>query len=288
MIAGAPKSGTTSLKEYLAQHPRIRTHEQREMPFFTSDEEYARGWDEMSAVYFPSPSGEELWIGKSVALMYSDDGLVRLRNHNPGVHVVVSLREPVERAYSEYWYARRRGWEDARTFEGALRGVEARAGPVDPEDRRPDYLARSRYAPRIRALHEHFSASHVHVLLLDELRRDPQAVCTDLFRLLPGVDPSVALRREESRNTSAFPRWELPVRLLASGRTLPWIRSTIRRLLGPRRAHRARNWLQGLLEADFSPPPMRPETKERLTEEFQSWNLELGHILGRDLKEWNG
>ena len=52
MIAGAPKAGTSSLKNYLWQHPQVCMHKQREFPFFTSDEMYPAGYETYFEEFF--------------------------------------------------------------------------------------------------------------------------------------------------------------------------------------------------------------------------------------------
>lgn len=44
LIIGAQKAGTTSLKNYLAQHDMIKTHEVIEFPYFKDIEEYRKGY----------------------------------------------------------------------------------------------------------------------------------------------------------------------------------------------------------------------------------------------------
>ena len=77
-------------------------------------------------------------------MMYSREALARLKAHNPSVQVVLVLREPVARAHSEFWYAKRRGREPAESFAAALDRIAAQ--PVDDARAHDAYLARGRYA----------------------------------------------------------------------------------------------------------------------------------------------
>ncbi|HKK08845.1 MAG TPA: hypothetical protein VKA44_08180, partial [Gemmatimonadota bacterium] len=127
MIVGAQKAGTTSLFRYLAGHPGLAAHPQREMPYFLVDELYAAGYEAAFEKYFGvgGDSGR-LPLAKHVMAMYSQKAVDRLRGHNPEVRVVAVLRNPAERARSAYLYARRRGWEPLPTFEAALRAEPQR------------------------------------------------------------------------------------------------------------------------------------------------------------------
>ena len=131
MIVGAQKSGTSSLLRYLEQHPDMHTHPQPEMTFFLQDREYSRGYEWAFAKYFAGESDRDdiankQLIAKNVMVMHSPEVMQRIYEHNPDIHLVVLLREPVARAYSAYWWARRRGWENIKTYEEALAAEEDR------------------------------------------------------------------------------------------------------------------------------------------------------------------
>ena len=131
MIVGAQKAGTSSLLRYLAQHPDIHTHAQPEMTFFLQAREYTRGYEWAFGKYFTGQNShdeiqDKHLIAKNVMVMHSPEVMQRIYEHNPEIHLVVLLREPVARAYSAYWWARRRGWENIKTYEEALAAEETR------------------------------------------------------------------------------------------------------------------------------------------------------------------
>ena len=118
MIAGAQKSGTSSLLSWLGTHPRILAQKRPEMTWFTDDDGPAGGFSD--EFYFDANPGNCLRLGKLAGLMYSDQGLDRLVAHSPEVATIVVLRDPVERAYASFWFARRRGREALDDFEQAV------------------------------------------------------------------------------------------------------------------------------------------------------------------------
>jgi len=131
MIVGAAKAGTSSLLHYLAQHPQIytHTHTRPEMTYFTNEEEFQAGYEAAYRKYFGKDVPEQkVLLAKDALLMTRQAGLQRLHDHNPYVFVVVILRNPVERAYSGYWFNYRHGWEKAG-FEEALVAEEERIAP---------------------------------------------------------------------------------------------------------------------------------------------------------------
>ena len=192
MIAGAEKTATSSLKGYLGQHPLAVTHEAREFTCFVNDKEYEAGYDRAYDAHFTSPADGQRIIAKSVGVMYQNSAQKRLLKHNPRVQLTVLLRNPVERAYSAFHFARQQGWEPLTDFDAALEAGTERFCDDWVRSRACDYLNRSRYAPHLRGCFDLFGKENVHVFLLEDLAQDPGAVCRALFNVL-GIDPDVTI-----------------------------------------------------------------------------------------------
>jgi hypothetical protein len=281
MIVGAPKAGTTSLKAWLGQHPDVATHAVREFVYFASDEAFARGYDTAFRTQFGARAASApARVAKSVAMMYSREALLRLAAHNPAVHVVLVLREPLARAHSEFWYAKRRGRETAATFTEVIdRAVGAAA--EDARDHHA-YLARSCYARHVEAILEIFGSGRVTVLMLEDLEQDPRSACRMLFAKLPGIDADIALPEAVRHNEAAAPRSRLLLELVAWARR----QRLLRALLGAPARRRLHAALVGLNEARFEIPPLDEATRTRLAAYFEPWNARLEAQLGRRLDCW--
>ncbi len=65
-IAGAQKAGTTSLKNYLAQHPQIGTHTQEEMLYFNNDRHFELGYEYACRRYFGYVEENRILMAKHV------------------------------------------------------------------------------------------------------------------------------------------------------------------------------------------------------------------------------
>jgi hypothetical protein len=285
MIVGAPKAGTTSLIDYLGQHPQIVAHRQREFIFFASDQAYAMGYERAWNLYFGDAArSARARVGKSVAMMYSRPGLERLRAHNPAVQLVLVLRDPVYRAYSEFWYARRRGWESEQTFEAAL-DREMHAVDQDPT-RHNAYLARGRYSPYLDCIYELFPREQVNVLLFEELKEDPLRSCQALYRRLAGVDADFTPAAGHRRNAAAQVRSRQVLRVLTDHSYLPALRQFARVALGERARQRLRSTLQQANERPFTAPTMPDAVRQQLAEYFAPPNRALQALLQRSLDRW--
>ncbi len=287
MIVGAPKSGTTSLLRYLAAHPDIKTHPQAEFGYFLNDKTYADGMEEAMRRFF----GRELrkvLLAKHVALMYYDKSVNRLYEHNPSVQVAALLRNPINRAYSEYWYSCKQGWEEVETFEEAIQ-LEQHNDPKGWNGSLPRaYLFNSVYHPHITRLFRVFDRDQVNIFLTEDLKKDAQAVymaLLDLVNLQP--DPSVEIGRRH--NEAARPRYPKLARLYARVVYAPdsLLKRSLRSLAPKRLVDRLKKSYVDWNREPFEPPAMNPQTREQLVAYFEPGNRILEELLGRNLDFWN-
>ena len=296
MIVGAQKSGTSSLLRYLAQHPDIHTHAQSEMTFFLQKREHTRGYEWAFAKYF---AGERLHdeikdkylIAKNVMVMHSLEVMQRIYEHNPEMHIVVLLREPVARAYSAYWWARRRGWENIKTYEEALAAEETRLNEDWFKWRQCAYQYNGIYYPHVKNLIDLFGSNRVHCLLTDDLKENAETACQQLFNhigIRSDFKPSIGKRH----NQATMPRSEgfnfLFTQFLASHNPL---RRVIRKLVPDATAYKLRKAIFDWNErpqtnTNWTPPPLNPQTRERQIAYFKPFNEQLAELLGRDLSAW--
>ena len=100
IIIGVRKGGTRALLEFLNLHPNIQA-QKREMHFFDMDENYEQGleWYRRKMPYsFPS----QITIEKTPAYFIGENIPERVHNMNSSVKLIVILRDPTDRAISDY------------------------------------------------------------------------------------------------------------------------------------------------------------------------------------------
>jgi len=284
MIVGAPKSGSTALFQYLADHPDVRSHVHREMPFFGRDDEFAGGWEQAVEKYYPPSVGDAPLVAKHTMAMYDPVAVRRVAEATDAV-VVAVLRNPVPRAYSHFHYARLRGWEDAATFEEGLAREPGRAVSAPPQARDMQYVGNGVYAPHVRTLLDVVPPERLRIYLSDELRRGALEISAELFDLagLAPYAPDVSQGHNEARapRSARFARAFLAVQRPGS----PARRLAAR--VPSRTLYRVRHLVNRLNEGPASFPPMAPETAAHLRERFAEPNAALGTLLGRSLAAWD-
>jgi hypothetical protein len=281
VIAGVEKAGTTSLKNYVGEHPAICTHEAREFRYFLNEEQYAQGFESAVKKYFGSGfDSADVRLAKHVGICYFDYAAGRLHEHNPDAQLVLILRNPVDRAYSSFWYSRSRGWEDLETFEQAVDAEEDRIARGGLQSHRCAYLARGDYEVQIRRLFALFGRERVCIRLFEDMRRDPLQVCREIFATA-GVDASFSPRIDRVHNRSAL------IRSSRLARVVQGPPESLRRVVPAAMRRAVKRAAASLNKRRATPPPMQPETRDRLLLHFREKNQRLADLINLDLGEWD-
>jgi hypothetical protein len=274
LIAGVPKAGTSALAAYLSEHPDVFMSAEKELHFFDRrdrDEKWYRS-------NFDGAGGAAAIGEATPTYILSRPALERMRALLPDARLVVLMRNPVDRAYSHFWW--NRALTERRDFASAVRS-EMAGGPSDrplPPNARPGYWSYTgggRYAELLQRACEYYPRDRVLALVSEELRSTPDAVYGEVCRFVgvsdahaPGnlgtvVNPAYRLRSPKLR--------ELMMRYRAWKR-LPkgWAKA-----------------IDALNRAPLTYPPMDPGVRAQLVEWFQPANEALSSWLGRDLTVWS-
>jgi len=201
LIIGAQKGGTTSLFAYLARHPAIVVPFVKEVHFF--DHDYHRGESWYRSAYPRPPSRAGSLAGEATPYyLYHPCVPERVHALNPAMKLIVLLRDPVERAYSHYTHAIRRGRE-RRSFEDALQGEPERMA-VEEDRLRMDsryrsythqhhsYLSRGRYLEQLHRWREWFPPEQMLILRSEDMFAEPARVYAQALDFLGVADGGVA------------------------------------------------------------------------------------------------
>ena len=192
LIAGAPRSGTTWLYYLLDRHPDVYMARpvRPEPKFFLIDELYERGFQHYVDTWFDGSAAYATAGEKSTNYLESAAAAERIHRHLPDVKLVFILREPAQRAYSNWAWSRMNRMETL-DFETALEQEEERERMVPPHLRyaRPHaYFSRGLYATMLRRYVELFPREQIICLKFDDIILKPGDLACRLHRFL-GVAP---------------------------------------------------------------------------------------------------
>lgn len=271
-VVGAPKAGTTSLHRYLDQHPDIAMAPDKEPWFFTRDPDRIEAEEEDYLDLFAGL--DATYVGEATpSYLRHPDVPARIHDRRPDARIVVSLRDPVERAWSHYLMEHREGRED-RSFAEAV-DAELASDEVDPLAR---IVEPGRYREQVRRYLETFGEDQVHVLLLDDLGEDPHGTLEGIAAFLD-VDPAPMREVEVERHYGyRQPRNEL-ARRIRNDEHVRWVARRVlpegvREFLGDR-----------VLMADRPKPDIDPEVRDRLEAVYAPEVDGLEQLLDRELPE---
>lgn len=275
---GVQKAATSWLFRCLVEHPEVRgatveSGSDKELNFFNRHWEKGYAWYHRGFEFGPWRTVEF-----SVLYFHDRDTPGRLRDYNPDAKLLLSLRNPVDRAFSHHKHEVRHGRlpEALYDFSKAL--------PWNPS-----YVEQGRYATHLARWLEHFDRSQVHVVDYDDVRSDPEGVLRRVFEFV-GVDPGFTPSRMDER---VFP--SRVAKRPAVEKVLDGASRLVRRILGKSgvRALKATGLPGRVREANRTDmdgrlvPPLTAGARRALGRHFEEENRRLGEMLGRDFTKWN-
>ncbi len=283
IIIGSQKAGTSSLLRYLGQHPQICAHRQPEMNFFIDDNEFRRGYADAFKRYFQfNQSDQPIFLAKSVGILDSAKFMERVYQHNADAQIIVVLRNPVDRAYSAYWFARRKGWEGLKSFEDAIDANPSRFAEDDLRRRECAYLDRGIYINQLLRLYEYFPRQQIDIFLMADIINSLTNVCQLVYTNC-GIDNQFEPILTQKHNMAAVARSDFLARMMVSFKPL---KKAFRSLLPNGMLDNLKVSLLEINQKKVEIPAMNAATRIRLIEYFKPFNDQLGLLINQDLTHW--
>jgi hypothetical protein len=286
-IIGAGKAGTTSLYEYLCQHPQVFMSAVKEPRFFALEGEppfrgpaaaeiAARSiWTfEAYQSLFRQANGKAAVGEASPMYLYSHVAAGRIHQRVPQARLIAILRDPAERAFSDYLMNVAAGWETLG-FADALRQEGQR---WHERWAWGHYTRQGFYHEHLSRFYALFPHDRVRVYLFEDFTRDPASVCRDAYEFLE-VDPAFQADCSARYQATGVVRHRWLRRLLNSPHPFksalkPWV---------PRRFRHAYVRLQAW---NLARPTIPDDCRQALCALFRQDTLRLQDLIGRDLSRW--
>jgi len=306
-IVGAPKAGTTSLYAYLDQHPQVYMSPLKEPSYFAFElrpenfseelqpqllretrglQEYLQGdmrekrfgglvstWEDYLKLY--RNVVDERAIGEATAsYLWSPTAAGNIAARVPHARIIINLRNPVDRAYSQYLHM-----VTAGVVHGSFRElIEAGFRPQPPKlSSSWPLLEFGCYCGQIERYYQHFSREQIHISYYEDLQRSPHRLIATLFAFL-GVDTGFVPDFSRRYNEPVVPRLHslaYHLKRLGAWRHLRRLAPTP---LGPR--------LRSLLVRPRRSLRMRAADRALLTDYYRDDIARLSVLVERDLTDW--
>lgn len=232
IIFGAEKAGTTSLYHYLNEHPQIFMSPEKEPWFFICEngfpeilgnriqkDIFVRSRIQKIEDYkklFKNVKNETAIGEASASYIYVPDAAKKIKSYIPDIKLIAVLRNPADRAYSNFLHCVKTGVEPLRDFEEALQSEETRQkenwGLVFY------YKEKGFYYKYLKHYFDLFSENQIKILLYDDFKSDPHKTLKEIYSFL---DVSVEFKNNIiNQKFNVSPKigleWNLPTQILKS------------------------------------------------------------------------
>ena len=279
-IVGAPKSGTTSLYEYLTGHPQVFMSPVKEPQYYAPDVKVGSGKyalaypadDARYAAYF-ADAGDRKWVGEaSTHYLYSEQAAGLIHTAEPDARIIVMLRDPIEMLYSLHNEYVSDGVEANTDFAAAL----AASGF--------DYKAVARYGTHLKRWLALFPRDQIHVIVFDDFSAETPAEFRKVLEFLQ-IDPTYQPASFDAARKSHRQRAGV-LRKVTRSRPVHWAAHDLMpRVLGEARS---RNLVWRFRQSrvnrrPYERPPVAQEVQRELHDELRGEVEKASHIVGRDL-----
>lgn len=297
LVVGAPKAGSTALHDALATHPQLYASPVKEPKFFLTggvrpdgrhhrgpgDAHSAREWvwrrGDYERLFAPAPAGA-LRFESTPFYLWDRDSHLRIARDLPQVRLIAVIRDPIDRAFSNWTHLRADGLEPEADFEAACRAEPRRAAAGWAPFWR--YLELGRYGEQFEHLFTQLPRERVCVIRYRQLVDAPAETLDGLCRFL-GVDTgqvTVVPASNVGRWSGGGPANEALRRAIRGG-------SHLGAHLPPRTWRAIEGRLQAVLQrGGHARPRLEPAVRTRLAAEFTADNALLSRLLDADYSDW--
>ncbi len=284
-VIGAYRSGTTTLYRLLRQHPGVFLPLEKEPNFFAVDGNPDASAVLQSRAVVDRDGYEALYRSATDQQRSGDISPEYLRNPYVAAHLasvvpearlVAVLRNPIERAWSDFLLHRRDGNEQCETLTEALAQQTERTTGQD--HRAGHYIDSGMYAAQLQRYYDHFPAEQIQVHLFEDLKSDLQGTMSSIFDHI-GVDSGFEVEQEAPINASGIPRNPVVAAALkARAYARPYVSRSV--------LERVRPVWDRVISRQLSRPSLSEADRVLLAEQYRQEIPALEQLLNRDLSHW--
>jgi len=192
LVIGAQKAGTTTLHHLLAKHPDLYLPAQKEIHFFSLHDGYGLDW---YGRHYCDAAPQQLCGDITPYYLFHPRAPLQIHTVLPEARLIVLLRDPVERALSQFFHAKRHGFESL-DLEAALAAEQERLADAQQALETPgsqhyshqkhSYVSRSRYEHQLNRYAELFPTQQLMVCRSEDLFTEP-TTCLDRITAFLGI-----------------------------------------------------------------------------------------------------
>ena len=283
-IIGVQKAGSTSITDWLGQHPNVYSNENiKDLHFFISKKWYPMGISKLASFYKNARS-EKILLHSAINYFYFPKAPERLHEFNKDLKLILILRNPVERAISAYRYFKKLG-DETLSFEKALeREIQEQVKDTDLD--KFTYLEHGLYAKQLKRFLKFYNLEQIYITDYKTVMRDKSKTMSDIFKFLE-IDSSFAPDFRQVNITGA-PKSKGLNKVIHRLKNFGLLK-IFDKIIPFELKVKLLNWIKekNTTKAKKVEVEISNSVKEKLSTYFYNDTLELSQLLGQDyVKKW--
>ena len=285
LIVGVQKAGTTSIYNYLEKHPQVYMSPIKETNFLEKDwstvenaqknkngiltiEDYGKlfeGVRDQTAIGEASPN----------YLFHYQSSAARIQQYVPNAKLIAVLRNPIERAYSDYLMHIR----DAINYRPLEEQIEHSA-------HKSFILLKGFYYTQVKYYLDLFGSEQFKVFLYDRLCQNSLEFMQEMYRYI-GVDDTFEVDTSKKVQTAKVPKNQTVNNLLQKNNPIRNLAAnTLKTIMPLETRQKIRDRLINFNSTSKKEAPLEPETRQKLVELYREDILKLQDLIQQDLSTW--
>lgn len=307
-LIGTVKGGTTSLHRYLSQHPEVYLSPIKEVNYFSKDdidprlfakdyrhdisvnlEKYFKGGmsypihiahitDEKDYLQLFSKAEGAKAIGEmSLSYMLYEHAPQALYKTYPKAKLIAMLRNPAERAFSQYLMNLKQGKILEKDFvKEVFRDDQA---PVKGWGANHQYLMIGKYYEQLKRYYALFPTEQIKIFIYDDYIANPKKIIREMFEFL-GVSPEIEINMQEKSNEGGVPKMKYVNYILNQWGLISWAKNSL--------PHSWRSpFKKWMYKTDKNELPVMTDNERQILVDYYTIDiLQLEKLIHRNLKAW--
>jgi hypothetical protein len=298
---GAPKCGTTSIAQHLLEHPEISLFKFKESQYFSEygppdvslpykyEKDGINGYRKLFSMYgidFSKKVGEF-----SPQYIYDTTAAKRIKKHFPNIKLIVSLRNPVNRIYSEFNMVKYLRIPTDSSYDMKKFRSDANYSFEQAIKEHPQLMRNSEYYEQLKVYFELFPKENIKVIIFEEFIKNSEQSVKDLYNFLsvdksfmpPSINKAMhQTKKVKSKKVGLFLSAIPKISTFMRKHNLDFLINTLRKA----GIEKGVSEIENKNRVSMEKIPMKEETKKELYKKFLPEIEKLENLLGKDLSIW--
>lgn len=281
-VVGTAKAGTTSLFRYFSTHPSVYVPPNKETYFF-GEYFYAdakiNSLPEYKSLFKTVPK-ESICVEISTTYLYSRNAAKEIYKYNPDARIIMILRNPMDRAFSNYMYRRKTGNEECTQFEEGIKMENERIVSGKPYGFH--YTNMGFYYKQVQRYLDIFKKENVLILIFEEIKENSNLFYQRISDFME-IQYLSSFNVSKRYNKSGEFRSERFMKLLNSDNI---VKKYFKKMIPQEKRKRLSGFFKDLNISNRK-IEMKPETRIQMRDLFNEDIHKLEALTGKDLSFWS-